>query len=60
MDYSKRDDETVSDWLERLDKAAKKSIKNIEDVKSDMIKNGVVGFCPNCGCDIYKDKEHKC
>lgn len=58
--YIKLDNETTTEWLARLSAAGNRSIKNIEKVKSDMKRDGVIGFCPECSCDIYKDREHIC
>lgn len=59
-EFSKRDNESTDEWLERLDVEFKRSSSNIKKTFSDMKKDGVVAFCKECGCNIYKDIEHIC
>lgn len=56
----KKHGESSKDYVKRLFAEADKCIRNIEDTKEDMKKAGVIGFCSECGCNIYKYKEHKC
>ena len=60
MDYNKKDTESVDEWLERISVAAERSVKNMEQIKSDMKRDGVIGFCSECSCNIYKKKKHIC
>lgn len=46
--------------VEKAINQAKAAIKNIEVIKRHMKAKGVIGFCSNCGCNLYKDKQHKC
>lgn len=60
MSLEKKETETVTEWLARLDVEAQKSINNMVQIKEDMKRDGVIGFCPECGCNRYKDKPHTC
>jgi len=46
--------------IEELFREGDKTIANIELVKKDMKKRGIIGFCKECGCNIYKNKNHNC
>lgn len=59
MDLSRGKDESITDYLKRIDKKAQEHFKNIEGVFSDMKNKGIKGFCTECGCDVYKDKKHE-
>jgi hypothetical protein len=48
------------DFLKQLFADADRSIANLKQIKEDMKRDGVVGFCNKCGCNLYADKEHKC
>ncbi len=60
MEFKKREDESNEDYLNRLLSAGDNCISNLEKIKSDMQKDGVTGFCNECGCSLYKDKNHNC
>ena len=60
MEYKQKIGETSEDYLKRLFAEGDRSIKNLKKIKEDMKRDGVIGFCKECGCDIYKDKKHKC
>lgn len=59
MNFKKLENETTSEWVERLSNNASKCVDNIEKIKMDMKKSNVTGFCSKCGCNIYNGK-HEC
>ena len=56
----KKIDESTEDYLKRLFAEADRAVENINKVKEDMKRDGVIGFCHDCGCNLYTDKEHIC
>lgn len=52
--------ETIEEYLDRLDKKANHHLKNINDAFAEMKDKGIIGFCSECGCNKYKNIEHKC
>ena len=50
---------TVTEYLERIENQFNHHSGNIETIFKEMREKGVK-ICSNCGCSIYKDKEHKC
>lgn len=55
----KLETETVTEYLERIENQFNHHSGNIETIFKEMTEKGVK-ICSNCGCSIYKDKEHKC
>jgi hypothetical protein len=53
-------DESKEDYLKRLFAEGERSIANLKQIKEDMKRDVVIGFCNKCGCNSYADKEHKC
>jgi len=60
MAIEKLEGETSIEYVNRLCAMADKSVINIEKQFSEMKEKGITGFCGNCGCNLYIDKEHKC
>jgi len=56
----RKEGESITEYLKRMDSIMKRSCNNIEKISNDMEEDEVSGFCSNCGCNIYEDKEHKC
>ncbi len=52
--------ESNDDYVKRLIADADKAINNLNHTFSDMKRDGIIGFCKNCGCNIYENKRHKC
>jgi hypothetical protein len=52
--------ERSKEYIDRLCAMADKSINNIETQFSEMKEKGITGFCCECGCNLYADKEHEC
>jgi hypothetical protein len=52
--------ESSEEYVKRLFAEADRAIENIEKVKQDMKRDGVIGFCNKCGCHRFANKEHKC
>jgi hypothetical protein len=52
--------ESKEDYLKRLFAEGDRAIANLKQIKEDMKRDGVIGFCNKCGCNRYADKEHKC
>ena len=55
-----RENETEQDYLKRLFAESDRSIANVKKIKEDMKREGVIGFCNKCGCNLYSNKEHRC
>lgn len=55
----KLETETVTEYLERVEKDFNYHSNNVENIFKEMKEKGMK-ICSNCGCTIYKDKEHKC
>jgi hypothetical protein len=55
-----KQNESNEEYLKRLFAEGDSAVSNLKKITSDMKKDGVVGFCKECGVDIYKDKKHKC
>jgi uncharacterized protein (UPF0335 family) len=55
----KLESETVIEYLERIEKEFNYYSGNIESTLQEMKEKGIK-ICRNCGCSVYKDKEHKC
>ena len=60
MDVKRKEGESTEDYLKRLFEHGDQCVANLEKTFADMKKDGVTGFCPECGCDIYNNKVHKC
>jgi len=56
----KLETETLTEYLDRIEKDFNYHASNIEETFKDMREKGITGFCLKCGCSIYKDKKHKC
>lgn len=54
------ENETIEEWLKRMDDKVKFHCDNLNKIREDMKRDGVKGFCNECGCNIYIGKEHKC
>jgi hypothetical protein len=57
---TKQENESQEDYLKRLLIEGDKCIDNLQKTFSNMEKNGIIKFCSKCGCEIYKNKIHKC
>lgn len=55
----KLETETVTEYLNRIEKEFNNHSNNIETIFDEMREKGIK-ICSNCGCFIYKDKQHKC
>ena len=55
-----KEGESSDAYIKRLCAAGDKAIKNIEKVKKDMKRDGVIGFCSECGGNRYAHKKHTC
>jgi hypothetical protein len=55
----RKKNETTDAYLKRLFEMGDQAVSNLNKVKADMAKAGVVGFCKECGGDLFKDVKHK-
>jgi len=60
MTTEKLEGETSEDYVKRLFIMADTHIDNIEAQFMEMKEKGIVGFCNECGCNIYIDRKHIC
>jgi hypothetical protein len=55
----KLENETTTEYLNRLEENFNYHAGNVENIFKEVKEKGMK-ICSNCGCTIYKDKEHKC
>lgn len=55
----RRENETVNEYLERLEMEFDRCSKNLDRIIDEMEEKGIA-ICNKCGCSIYKHKTHKC
>jgi len=60
MEFKQQEGESGADYLKRLFAEGDRCVSDIKKTKEDMKRDGVIGFCKECGCHIYENKEHKC
>ncbi len=56
---SQKDGESDDEYLKRLFAEGDSAVKNLDDAWKDIKSRDIIGFCKECGGNIYKDKKHK-
>lgn len=59
-EFTQKPDESNEDFLKRLFAEGDRATNNLNKIKEDMKRDGVIGFCKECGCNKYANKKHIC
>lgn len=60
MEFNQKEGEDDVAYVNRLCPLAENSIANLKQIEMYMRKDGVVGLCKKCKCNLYLDKKHIC
>lgn len=59
-DMKQEKNESDKDYLKRLQVEGARLLANLKQIEEDKRRRSIIGFCSECGCNRYADKEHKC